>query len=117
MHFAAGHVFAYSARPGTAAARMPDQVLHEARKERNLLLRKALAESGQAYQRRFMGQVLPVLWESATTLGPQGWQVTGLTDNYLRVDALAPCHLWNTITPVRLSALTEHGLSGQIQFS
>jgi threonylcarbamoyladenosine tRNA methylthiotransferase MtaB len=117
MHFAAGHVFTYSARPGTAAARMPGQVPHEVRKQRNLLLRKALAESGRAYQRRFIGQVLPVLWESATTLGPQGWEVTGLTDNYLRVDALAPRHLWNTITPVHLSALTEHGLTGQIQFS
>ena len=116
MRFAAGHVFTYSARPGTAAARMSGQVPHEVRKERNLLLRKALADSGQAYQKRFVGQVLPVLWESATTLGPQGWEVTGLTDNYLRVDALAPRHLWNTITPVRLSALTEHGLSGQIQF-
>ncbi len=28
MHFAGGHVFTYSARPGTAAARLPDQVPH-----------------------------------------------------------------------------------------
>lgn len=102
--FAGGHVFPYSARPGTAAARMPGQVNNALRKQRASLLRVVLDESAAAYQAAFIGQVLPVLWESATGLGPQGWQVSGLTDNYLRVRALAPRRLWNQITPVRLSA-------------
>lgn len=102
--FAGGHVFPYSARPGTAAARMPGQVKNALRKQRSSLLRAVLDESAAAYQAAFIGQVLPVLWESATGLGPQGWQVSGLTDNYLRVRALAPRRLWNQITPVRLSA-------------
>lgn len=102
--FAGGHVFPYSARPGTAAARMPGQVKNALRKQRASLLRAVLDESAAAYQAAFIGQVLPVLWESATGLGPQGWQVSGLTDNYLRVRALAPRRLWNQITPVRLSA-------------
>lgn len=102
--FAGGHVFPYSARPGTAAARMPGQVKNALRKQRSSLLRAVLDESAAAYQAAFIGQVLPVLWESATGLGPQGWQVSGLTDNYLRVRAIAPRRLWNQITPVRLSA-------------
>ncbi|HES58098.1 MAG TPA: MiaB/RimO family radical SAM methylthiotransferase, partial [Firmicutes bacterium] len=43
MNFAGGHVFTYSARPGTAAARMPDQVPHPQRKTRNARLRAVLA--------------------------------------------------------------------------
>lgn len=114
MQFAEGHVFTYSARPGTTAARMPDQVTHPLRKERNARLRAVLAQAADAYRARFVGQVLPVLWESAATLGPEGWQMSGLTGNYLRVSALAPRQLWNQITPVRLTGLNADGLTGQI---
>lgn len=114
MKFAGGHVFTYSARPGTAAADMPDQVAHPTRKERNALVRLVLAESALAYRTRFLGQVLPVLWESATTLGVDGWQVSGLTDNYLRVKAQAPQELWNRISPVHITTLSDNGLRGQL---
>lgn len=105
MRFAGGHVFTYSARPGTAAARMPDQVPHEARRERNAQLRLALAESAQVYAAGFLGATLPVLWETASALGPAGWRLSGLTDNYLRVHATAPEPLWNQLIPVRLERL------------
>ena len=114
MHFAGGHVFTYSARSGTTAARMPAQVPQPVRKERSLALRLALDESGRLYQSAFMGQVLPVLWESATSLGPEGWDLSGLTDNYLRVKARAPRRLWNQITPVVLTGVTESGIAGKI---
>jgi threonylcarbamoyladenosine tRNA methylthiotransferase MtaB len=115
MHFAGGHVFAYSARPGTAAARLPDQVPHLQRKERNARMRAVFAEASQAYQSAFIGQVMPVLWESAAGLGEDGWEMSGLTGNYLRVNAKASRSLWNQITPVRLSTLTPDGLFGQVQ--
>jgi threonylcarbamoyladenosine tRNA methylthiotransferase MtaB len=114
MNFAGGHVFTYSARPGTAAARMPAQVPLEIRKQRNALLRDALAQSGRAYQQAFLGQTLSVLWESAASFGPQGWQMSGLTGNYLRVSAAAERGLWNEITPVRLTGLNGQGLIGEI---
>lgn len=115
IEFAGGHVFTYSARPGTAAARMPGQVSHPLRKQRNARLRQALAESARRYQERFIGRVMPVLWESAATLGPQGWEVSGLTGNYLRVNAHAPETLWNQITPVRLDRLAGEHIWGKIQ--
>ena len=115
MRFAGGHVFTYSARPGTAAARMPDQVPHSQRKERNAQLRAVFDESAAAYQDGFLGQVLPVLWESAAGLGPDGWELSGLTDNYLRVTARAPRQLWNQITPVYLAAPCAGGLQGTIE--
>lgn len=114
MGFAGGHVFTYSARPGTAAARMPGQVPHELRKERNGFMRAAMAESALRYQSSFIDSVLPVLWESATGLGSDGWRMSGLTDNYLRVSAEASRPCWNRITPVRLVGFSEDSLRGQL---
>ena len=115
MNFSGGHVFTYSARPGTAAARMSNQVPMPVRKQRNAQMRAIFSASAQAYQTRFLGQILPVLWENATAVDSNNWKLTGLTGNYLRVNAYAPRRLWNQITPVKLAALTQEGLSGQIQ--
>lgn len=114
IDFAAGHVFTYSARPGTAAARMPEQVPVEVRKQRNAALRAALAESGLRYRQRFQGAELQVLWESTDAYGPGGWRLHGLTDNYLRVEALSPERLWNSLSRVRINGLTEDGLTAEI---
>jgi threonylcarbamoyladenosine tRNA methylthiotransferase MtaB len=112
--FAGGHVFTYSARPGTAAARLPGQVDHPLRKQRNAQMRQVFAEAAIDYQQRFLGSVLPVLWESAAAVEPLGWRMSGLTDNYLRVTAHAGQHLWNRITPVRLTSLDSDGVSGYV---
>jgi threonylcarbamoyladenosine tRNA methylthiotransferase MtaB len=114
MDFAGGHVFTYSARDGTAAARMPDQVPHLLRKKRSARVRTVLAESSAAYRENFLEQVVLVLWESASTVGPHGWELSGLTGNYLRVKAQTPFNMWNTITPVRLTGMNGKELYGQI---
>jgi threonylcarbamoyladenosine tRNA methylthiotransferase MtaB len=112
MQFAGGHTFAFSARPGTAAARMPGQVPHSLRKERSLQMRELFEKSAAHYRAGFLHQEARVLWESAVQTSPQIWELSGLTDNYLRVTAQASQDLWNQITPVRLVALTPDGLSG-----
>jgi threonylcarbamoyladenosine tRNA methylthiotransferase MtaB len=114
MRFADGHVFTYSQRPGTAAARLPGFVPIGLRKERNAQMRSALAEAAGEFRAGFVGRDLPVLWESATALGPQGWEMSGLTGNYLRVHAKTPEGLWNRITPVRLTGMGENFLRGQV---
>ncbi len=114
MGFAGGHVFTYSAREGTAAARMAGQVPHALRKERNAQVRAVLNEASASYRAQFVGQELPVLWETATALGPEGWTLSGLTDNYLRVNALAPQPLWNQITPVKLEGVEGEALRGRV---
>ena len=115
MNFSGGHVFTYSARPGTAAARMSNQVPMPVRKQRNAQMRSIFSASSQAYQTRFLGQILPVLWEKATSIDANKWKLTGLTGNYLRVNAFAPRRLWNQITPVKLASLTQEGINGHIQ--
>jgi threonylcarbamoyladenosine tRNA methylthiotransferase MtaB len=114
MNFAGGHVFHYSERPGTASARFPDPVQHVVRKERSARMRALLTQSGKEYRKKFVGIVLPVLWESAGGVGPQGWDISGLTGNYLRVTSQNIQPTWNTITPVLLTSLNEDGLVGNI---
>lgn len=117
MGFADGHVFTYSARPGTAAARLPGHVDHPVRKSRNAALRAVLAKSARTYQQRFLGQELSVLWEGAQALGPEGWTISGLTDNYLRVTAKAPRKLWNTITSVMVTHRDGNRLIGELSMA
>jgi threonylcarbamoyladenosine tRNA methylthiotransferase MtaB len=112
MNFAGGHAFTYSARPGTGAARLAGQVRHKVRKERNAILRETFEEGGRAYRQRFVGQRMSVLWESVTEMDGQGWQMEGLTGNYLRVNALAPQPMWNQISLVELQNSDNHGLTG-----
>jgi threonylcarbamoyladenosine tRNA methylthiotransferase MtaB len=114
VQFAGGHVFPFSPRPGTAAARMPGQVPERIRKERGRVLRTLLAESACLYRQGFIGQNLPVLWESLSAIDGEFWTLTGLTDNYLRVEARADRLLWNQITGVRLAAIEGDRFMGQI---
>lgn len=114
MDFAGGHVFTFSARPGTPAARMHFQVRHEVRKERNAILRAVLGESSKAYRSGFINHKLPVLWEVSSRLTEAGWTLEGLTDNYLRVMASAPEPRWNQIDDVHLVSIEGDGMKGII---
>jgi threonylcarbamoyladenosine tRNA methylthiotransferase MtaB len=117
MNFAGGHVFTYSARPGTPAARMHAQVRHEIRKERNAVLHAVFKEAAWGYRQHFIGRKLSVLWESTDQLSDRGWQLEGLTDNYIRVTANAPEPRWNQLDRVKLIANETDGLRGLIENS
>lgn len=112
--FAGGHVFTYSSRPGTPAARMKDHLPGEVKKNRSAQLRALFGELSESYRRQFLGQTLPVLWESTSELDEWGWQMEGLTDNYIRVTAHAPSPRWNMVDRARLTDLTPDGLRGEI---
>jgi len=80
--FAAMHVFPYSKRPGTPAAKMPGQVLNAVKEERAHRAAEVAAQMEQDYLAQFMGQPLPVLFEEEK----DGlWH--GHTPNYIPVAA------------------------------
>ncbi|MDD5370496.1 MAG: tRNA (N(6)-L-threonylcarbamoyladenosine(37)-C(2))-methylthiotransferase MtaB [Anaerolineaceae bacterium] len=116
LRIAGGHVFTYSPRPETAAARYSDQIPLPTRKQRNAQMRALLAESSRSYAAGYLGRQLRVLWEATHTYGPDGWHLHGLTDNYLKVSTHAPRLLWNVITPVLIEEVREDGLAGAIQW-
>lgn len=112
--FSGGHVFSYSARPDTPAARYPNPVHPKIARERSARLHGMFAEASKNYHARFLGCQARVLWEAADQYGPEGWRVSGLTDNYIRVHATSKLQLWNQISPVRLSGLSADGMTGEL---
>ena len=112
--FAGGHAFTYSPRPGTAAARLGGQVRHEVRKMRNAILRGVFEAGAKNYSQRFVGRETSVLWESVTQMDGQGWQMEGLTGNYLRVTAIALQPIWNEISEVKVQILEKEKIRGEI---
>lgn len=114
MDFSGAHVFTYSEREDTAAASMPGQVHNFTRKERNATLREIVDESAKSYREKFVGQKIDVLWESIEPNGDETWNLTGLTDNYLRVQSAASQPIWNQITPAQLIGIENNTLLGKI---
>jgi threonylcarbamoyladenosine tRNA methylthiotransferase MtaB len=115
MKFTGGHVFSYSPRPGTGAARMKGQVKPEVRKRRNHILQAAIEESAKSYREKFIGQTMSVLWESTTEFGEYGWRMEGWTGNYLRVSASAPSPRWNEVDEVRLERVEGEKMQGVLR--
>jgi threonylcarbamoyladenosine tRNA methylthiotransferase MtaB len=114
MAFARLHVFPYSRRPGTAAARMADQVPADVRKARKAKLLALSDRLWESFQMQHVGQVHEVLWESARGATPEGFVWSGLTGNYLRVVMTTPDDLANTITQARLTGLGNEGIAAEI---
>jgi threonylcarbamoyladenosine tRNA methylthiotransferase MtaB len=112
MGFTGGHVFSYSARPGTGAARMKGQIKPELRKKRNHILQEAIEESARSYREKFIGQTMSVLWESTTEYGEYGWRMEGWSGNYLRVSATAPSPRWNEVDEVVLEQVDGEKIFG-----
>ncbi len=112
MEFARIHVFPYSPRPGTPAAALRGQVPGKVKREREKLMAEVGRESERAFQSRFLGRVMEVLWETPEKRG-ELFLCSGLTDNYIRVFALAPEPISSVIAPVRLVALREEGEAGR----
>jgi threonylcarbamoyladenosine tRNA methylthiotransferase MtaB len=105
FEFAHVHVFAYSRREGTTAARMTGQVAPEIRRRRSRELHAIAARGKRAQIERHLGSVRPVLWEGAgepLADGTRRW--AGYTDNYLRAETVVPASVdvENRITPARL---------------
>jgi threonylcarbamoyladenosine tRNA methylthiotransferase MtaB len=114
MHFAGGHAFTYSARPGTVAARRADQVPEAIRRRRTRDYLEAFAEAAERFRRSSVGQTRSVLWESAIPVPGAGWQLAGLTDNYIRVHSRAARPQWNEIAAVELTEIRSDFLQGII---
>ena len=92
------HVFTYSERPGTMALNITPIVDQQTK---HLRTRKMMALSDKkldAFTRRYLGTVRPVLFEHTT----DGGTMKGFTDNYLRIEVPADESLVNRVAMVRL---------------
>jgi threonylcarbamoyladenosine tRNA methylthiotransferase MtaB len=114
LSFADGHVFAFSPRPGTAAAEMDQQVPADVIKRRSREMRQVIQASHKSYAAKFVGEEVNVLWEASPQLNQTGWVLTGHTEHNLRVKARWPDKLWNQISAVRIQANEKDYLRGDI---
>ena len=103
QQFAGMHIFRYSPRPGTPAARMRGAVDEPASRARSDRLHAQAADAQAAYASRYLGQTLPVLWEQVAGASEDGFLNVGYTPNYLRVTAVHRRALTHTVTLARLT--------------
>jgi threonylcarbamoyladenosine tRNA methylthiotransferase MtaB len=79
------HVFTYSARPGTPAAAMLNQVPVQVARERNKILRDLAAEKKLAFLRSFIGESLQAITLNVVHNRSNGEFNEALTDNYQKL--------------------------------
>ncbi len=101
------HVFPYSLRPNTAAARMPGHLPQETVKARAAALRQLSTRLTNQFHASFVGKYVDVLWEKDTD--PAGRR-SGLSRNYLGIVSI-PRHnpRPGTIERCRVKGLTAEG--------
>ena len=102
------HVFPFSAREGTPAASMPDQVAQSVKDRR---ARELIAEGealSVAYRTALLGSVQPVLLEERLRDGYH----SGYTAHYVPVKCLGGEP--GQIVKVRLTALAKEGMTGEL---
>lgn len=107
MDFMKLHVFRYSSRPGTAAARMPGHVDDATKRARSAVLLDHSEDGARRFYQRLVGQTVDVLWEQVTGASEVGFVNSGLTDNYVRVKLVDPEPLTNQISTVRVTDVDE----------
>ncbi|WP_394137502.1 tRNA (N(6)-L-threonylcarbamoyladenosine(37)-C(2))-methylthiotransferase MtaB [Cytobacillus oceanisediminis] len=79
------HVFPYSKRTGTPAARMDDQIDEEVKNERVHRLIALSDQLAKEYASQYEGEVLEVIPEESFKDSPDNNLFVGYTDNYLKV--------------------------------
>ena len=104
MNFSDMHVFPYSIRPGTTAARLCNHVDDGIKKERTGEMLELATMKMRQFRLGSLQQVRPVLW-NINRSGEPSEEWIGLTDNYLQVRTQQTDDLANTITKVRLTSL------------
>jgi threonylcarbamoyladenosine tRNA methylthiotransferase MtaB len=106
--FARMHVFPYSARQGTPAAAMPDQVPRAIREDRARRLIAVGNELALAYRRGWISRTAEVLSEETDENG----LTRGYTAEY--IPCVFPGGTPGKMYRVAVTGLTEDGLAGNI---
>ena len=105
--FSAMHIFPYSKRPGTPAAKLPGQVLNAVKEERAHRAAQIARTMQDAYLDRWVGETVPVLFEEER----EGlWR--GHTTRYCEVAVQSAQPLHNQLRQVRITGRDGGALQG-----
>lgn len=113
--YAQAYSFKYSARPGTPAAALDEQVPEDKRSERLAMLQDLLNAQQVAFNQASVGKTMPVLLERP---GRQANQLVGrspfMQAVHLTLPTVARERLLGTIQPVLVTKAHPNSLAGQI---
>jgi threonylcarbamoyladenosine tRNA methylthiotransferase MtaB len=110
------HVFTYSARPGTVAAGMANQVDPRIKQARSQALHEIGQRAAHAFHETHLGRTMMVLWETQHPArdGESGAIWSGLTDTYVRAYAATERDLTNSLRLAKLVAPHEDGVWAEL---
>jgi len=100
------HVFTYSERENTPAAKMDGVVPKSVRAKRSKMLRGLSSKKRRAFYEKQLGTVRTVLFEGENKQG----YIHGFTENYVKVKAPWDPILVNTLHTVELNEIDEDGI-------
>ena len=100
------HIFPFSPRAGTKAARLPGQIDTSTKKARSAEMHALAAELKRSELSQHLGQRVPVLWEQR--LGDDGPWI-GYTPHYHKIQSNDPGIREATISEVDINALSGNG--------
>ncbi|EAT15363.1 tRNA (N(6)-L-threonylcarbamoyladenosine(37)-C(2))-methylthiotransferase MtaB [Desulfuromonas acetoxidans] len=104
------HVFPFSARPGTPAATMPDQIPGDIAKQRAAELRVLAEEKASQYREQFIGRLVDVVLESRTKNNQ--WQ--GTSAEYLTVLVAGEQGAAGELVSVEIVGVSQNFLVGTL---
>jgi tRNA-2-methylthio-N6-dimethylallyladenosine synthase len=104
--------FVYSARPGTPAAALPDDVPLSTKKQRLALLQQRIAQHAADISRSMVGSVQSILLEGPSRKDPN--QLCGRTENNRVVNVSAPAELCGQFVEVRITEALPNSLRGEL---
>lgn len=103
------HVFPYSLRPGTSAAKFPDQISAEVKKRRRDEVLQLAERKREDFLQAAVGQTYELLGERFE----EGW-VRGTTENYLPVKVKGGPPLVGRLARVVIEQVIDGGLRGTL---
>lgn len=105
------HVFPFSPREGTPAAKMPNPIKKSVKEERSHKLIALSRELEKNFRQKFLGDTVEVLFEEEVDNNTY----EGLTGNYMKVVASSGENLHNKLALVTLKENTPDHLVGEIR--
>jgi tRNA-2-methylthio-N6-dimethylallyladenosine synthase len=111
VKFAQAFSFTYSARPGTPAAEMDEQISETVKTERLARLQTAIERHRQAFNAALVGRTLDVLFEKP---GRLPGQIAGRSPYLQPVQVMAPAHRIGTVGRVEITTQSTNSLFGEL---
>lgn len=105
------HVFPYSARAGTLAATLPNQIPPQIKKARAGLALEVSRAKAKSFSERLIGKEVEIIAETS-----EGGLVDGLTKNYVRVYAPDKNIRLGEVVKIKIERLHKDGVFGALKF-